>query len=33
MKLRRWLANPIVTAALIEFVAIAAFVVLIVARK
>jgi len=33
MKLRRWLTNPIVIAALIEFVVIAAFVILVLMRK
>ena len=33
MKLRRWLTNPIVIAALIEFIVIAAFVVLVLMRK
>jgi hypothetical protein len=33
MKLRRWLANPIVIAALVEFVIIAAIVVLVLNRN
>ena len=33
MKLRQWLTNPIVIAALIEFVVIAAFVILVLLRK
>ncbi len=33
MRLRRWLTNPIVIAALIEFVVITAFVILVLIRK